>query len=183
MQCASQVFLEQGFEAVSYEQLAAEVGLSKPSLYNAFGDKSAMFARVLEDYAKNALTLSVSQFEGAGTLEEGAKKLLLAAADIYSKPDELSRGCLLVGTALPACAKPGNVRQTLRRFIQSLEGALENTIATRHKADAQNLGRTPRTLALQLGSFLYSLAIRARTGVTRKELRVIAGELARTFTV
>ncbi len=182
IQRAQQIFLEEGFEAVSYEHLATEVGLSKPSLYNAFGDKSALFERVLENYAQVAVSFSVAQFESGETLEDGARKFLLAAADLYSQPGTTAQGCLLVGTALPACAKPGNVRQTLGTFIEALDGSLEAIIAMRYKEDAQNLDRSPQILAMHLSSLLFSLAIRARTGMTRQELRVVAGELSGLIT-
>ncbi|MCP4933210.1 MAG: TetR/AcrR family transcriptional regulator [bacterium] len=178
IQHAQQIFLKHGFEAVSYEQLASEVGLSKPSLYNAFGDKSALFERVLDNYAQEARSFSVAEFESGKTLEEGTKKLLLLTADIYCKPDTLSEGCLLVGTALPACSKSGNIQQILAKFIQLVEADLEGVIAKQYYEDAQFLDRAPRALAVLISSLVFSLAIRARTGVPRQELRATASELA-----
>ncbi len=175
---AARVFLECGYEALSYERLAVEVGLSKPSLYNTFGDKSALFERVLSHYADQALALSAAHFENKKTLKAATKAFLVAAADIYSEPSALSRGCLLIGTALPACTQADNVRGILKSFIQSLERGFEDTITVRFKDDAQNLGRSPRALALQLSSSLFALAIRARTGMSHQELRKIAMELA-----
>jgi AcrR family transcriptional regulator len=174
---AQQFFLQEGFEAAAYERLAASVGLSKPSLYNAFGDKGALFERVIAGYARNAHTLIVASFMGAGSLADGGRRLLLAAADFYSRPDGPSTGCLLVGTALPACAHLDGARDTLAEFIASLEASLEHGITTRYATDARRTGKTPRALALQLASLLFSLAVRARTGISRRKLRTIAAEL------
>ena len=175
------MFLEHGFEAVSYEQLAKEVGLSKPSLYNTFGDKSALFERVLKDYAHQAVTFSVTQFESGETLQEGVAAFLHAAAVLYSKQNALSQGCLLIGTALPACAQSGDVRQTLANFIQSLEMSLKQVVATKFKSDAQRLEHSPQALSMLLSSLLFSLAIRARIGMSEQELHDVSDEIIGIF--
>jgi AcrR family transcriptional regulator len=175
---AQALFLEAGFEAAPYERLAEDLGLSKPSLYNAFGDKTALFVRALEDYAQRAGEQIVASFSDATSLSEAGKKLLLAAAEVYSRPHGPSVGCLLVGTAMPACAEVGAVRETLAQFIARIETTLEHIISTRYAADARRAAKTPRALALLLSSLLFSLAIRARTGLSRRKLRSVAMELA-----
>jgi AcrR family transcriptional regulator len=175
---ARQFFLEHGYEGSSYEQVGAAMGLSKPSLYTAFGDKPALFERVVATHASEARERIVASFEAGDGITDGARRLLLGAADAYSKPDGPSIGCLLVGTALPACAGLDGVRRTLADFTAGLEAALEQAVATRHAAEAKRAGRSPREVALLLVSLLYSLAVRARTGVSRRRLRAIADELA-----
>lgn len=175
---ARQFFLEQGYEASSYEQVGAAMGLSKPSLYNAFGDKPALFERVVAMHASEVRERIVASFEAGDGITDGARRLLLSAADAYSRPEGSSIGCLLVGTALPACSGLDGVRRTLGDFMAELEARLERVVATRHAPEAKRAGRTPREVALLLVSLLYSLAVRARTGVSRRRLRAIAGELA-----
>ncbi len=178
---AAVVFLDRGFEAVSYELLAREVGLSKPSLYNTFGDKGALFERVLDNYTGQALALAKAAFEGEKTLQKGVRAFLHGAAESYSKQGALSQGCLLIGTALPACAHTGQIRHILTSFIASLDSALEEIVITRYRADAEKLEHPPRVLATLLSSLLFSLAIRARTGMSQRDLFATADELAETF--
>ena len=178
---AQQIFLEQRFEATSYDHVAAEVGLAKPSLYNAFGDKAALFERAVADYARHAHAAILGAFAGAPTLAEAGRAVLMAGAEVYSKPDGASTGCLLVGTALPACAVIEGPRQTLTHFIAGLEVALELSIAQRFAKDAQRAGKSPRALALLLTSLLFSLAVRARQGLSRRKLRAVAAELGDLF--
>jgi len=175
---AAGVFLDKGFEAVSYEQLGKEIGLSKPSLYNTFGDKTAFFERVLDSYAQKALAMAKAEFEGKGNLQFGVSAYLHGAAEVYSERNSLSRGCLLIGTALPACTQPGSVRQILAEFVTALEDTLEQIIAAEYMADVEKLGRSPRQIAMLLGSVVFSLAIRARTGLSAEELHQAANELS-----
>jgi TetR/AcrR family transcriptional regulator, copper-responsive repressor len=178
---AQLAFLEDGYEASSYDDVGRAMGLSKPSLYNAFGDKAALFRRAIADYAQAAREQILASFKTAASLREGGRALLLAAADVYSRPDGGSIGCLLIGTSLPAAVRDEAVRDTLSKFIATLEGALEETIAARFADDARRSGKTPRQLAMHLSSLLFSLAIRARMGLSRRQLRSIAGELADLF--
>lgn len=177
---ATGVFLAHGFEATAYEDIATATGLSKPSLYNAFGDKTALFEKVLEGYAAHARQQILETFAGGTDIAGATKAMLLAAADVYAPAEGPSNGCLLVGTALPACTQHDAVQKTLADFLAGIEGDLEGLIAERHAGEAKRLRRTPRSLALQVSSLLLSLAIRARTGVTRRRLRTIAMELGGT---
>lgn len=175
---AQALFLKEGFEAAPYERVAADVGLSKPSLYNAFGDKTALFERALADYAQHAREQILASFSDATNLTEAGKQLLLAAAEVYSRARAPSVGCLLVGTALPASLHVDGVRATLNDFIARLESSLEQVISTQYAADAQRSDKTPRAFALLLCSLLFSLAIRARGGLSRRKLRSVAADLA-----
>ena len=107
-----------------------------------------------------------------------AAQVMLAAADVYAEPDKPSTGCLLVGTALPGCAQNEQLRNALSGFIASLDADLEKLIAERFGADVRALGKTARELSLLISGLLFSLAVRARTGVTRRKLRKAALELA-----
>jgi AcrR family transcriptional regulator len=175
---AQELFLSKGFEDLAYDDVATATGLAKPSLYNAFGDKAALFERALGDYASYAKGAIVESLSAGNDLTDGGRKLLLAAADVYAGPHGPSAGCLLVGTALPACLQHDGVRRILTEFIAELEAALEQVVARRFKVDAKRAGKTPRAVALHLTSLLFSLAVRARTGVSRAKLRAVAGELA-----
>ena len=175
---AAGVFLDQGFESVSYEQLGKEIGLSKPSLYNTFGDKTAFFERVLDSYAQHALSMAKAEFQGKENLQIGVSSYLHGAAEIYSKQNALSQGCLLIGTALPACTQPGTVRKILTDFVVTLEDTLEQIVEAEYIDDARKLGRSPRHIAMLLGSVVFSLAIRARTGLSSEKLHEAANELS-----
>src|ERR1700722_19313385 len=47
---ALQVFWRKGYEGTSLSDLTKAVGVNRPSLYAAFGDKKALFRKVLDRY-------------------------------------------------------------------------------------------------------------------------------------
>jgi TetR/AcrR family transcriptional repressor of nem operon len=48
LEAAVECFWQRGYKATSVRDLADKMGLSVPSLYNAYGDKHALYARALE---------------------------------------------------------------------------------------------------------------------------------------
>jgi TetR/AcrR family transcriptional repressor of nem operon len=93
---AMQLFWEKGFEAASLSDLTAKMGIQRPSLYAAFGDKKQLFEAALRQYtrqhAADARAIlkqqSVKQsfrdyFEGVVERENG---------------DAPSRGCFCINT-------------------------------------------------------------------------------------
>src|ERR1700744_1618347 len=49
---ATQVFWSKGYDGVTIDDLVAGMGVGRPTLYAVFGDKQAIFFRVLNSYAE-----------------------------------------------------------------------------------------------------------------------------------
>lgn len=175
---AGQVFLTQGFEATSYEAIGKATGLSKPSLYNSFGDKAALFARIMEDYVQLAHGLVLHAVAGKPSLAKAAEEMLTAAAMVYAPPSGHSVGCLLIGTSLPAAVVHEDVREILTGFINNLDGALAEVLARDYAKELKTRGKTAEQMAKLFASLLFSLAVRARMGITQRALKKVAVELA-----
>lgn len=48
------LFWEQGYERTTLRDLTDVMGISAPSLYNAFGDKKALFDEAVAEYARSS---------------------------------------------------------------------------------------------------------------------------------
>lgn len=64
LEAAKRLFVEQGFEGASMDQIAAEAGVSKLTVYSHFGDKETLFAEVCRAYCEQQLPGSM--FDCAG---------------------------------------------------------------------------------------------------------------------
>ena len=178
IRAAQAAFIRLGFEAAPYEEIGNRVGLSKPSLYNSFGDKSALFHRAMADYAAAASAQIVATYKKANSLQAGVAAVLREAATVYTPDPAISVGCLLVGTALPATVNDPEARRIYAGFITALEQDLTSATLERFAADAVDMGKSPGQVALLISSLIFSLAVRARAGVSRAELRRTAKNLA-----
>src|ERR1700694_1182397 len=110
---ALQVFWRKGYEGSSLSDLTKAMGINRPSLYAAFGDKGKLFRKVLDRYAEGPASYS------SAALEEPAsrwvvERLLYGSADLLTSPGN-PHGCLLVQGAL-AC---GNGADSARRELVS----------------------------------------------------------------
>jgi TetR/AcrR family transcriptional repressor of nem operon len=140
---ARQKFTETGFHGTSVDDLSQVTGLSKGSLYGAFGDKEKLFQRVFDDYC-------VAAAEGVAALLEGPEDQALDRARAWLRSPEAGtdrRGCLLAnGTAELAWASDAVATRSLATFetlLDSLRRLVEQAQRAGHvdpRADAEALG-------------------------------------------
>ncbi len=116
---AMDVFWTRGYHATSLTDLLDGTGLSRGSLYKAFGDKKALFLKALDCYAEAGLEELGETLAASGSV----KQAIRAALTIYvplsaGKPGR--RGCMVMATAaemLPHDPEVGaRVRNTFRRI-------------------------------------------------------------------
>src|SRR5829696_2196087 len=73
LEVARALFAERGYAAVTMEEVAAEVGVTKPLLYNYFGNKEGLYGACMER-AGDALSVTIATAVAAtGTPEEALR--------------------------------------------------------------------------------------------------------------
>jgi TetR/AcrR family transcriptional repressor of nem operon len=111
-------FRETGYHGTSVDELSRVTGLSKGSLYGAFGDKEALFERVFDEYCAEASG-------GVAALLEGPEDQALARlrAWLHAPEDDAARrDCLLAkGTAELAWANDAIAARSLAAFDELLD--------------------------------------------------------------
>ena len=164
---AAEVFWANGFSATSLDDLSAAMGMGRPSIYNAFGDKEALFLRALERFRDTVAATPLRAFESADSIQDALDALFRETVE-YTTADSSHLGCLLVNVA-PATDSP-----EVRRLVRANLAAIEELIAQRltSAADSGELpsGYSSREGARNAVNLMVSLAARARMGTPRKEL-------------
>jgi AcrR family transcriptional regulator len=169
---ALDVFWRKGLHDATMQDLAAATGVQRGSLYNAYGDKEAIFLRAFDQYA-------VQFLETAGhALAEGdvAAKLrnffdVIIANMTSGSP---ARGCLTTRTALDAAISSTDVRERVQGLLSRLEQIVSKAIGS---APDKALTIDANRLARVVVTFTRGLAVMERAGYGRKQLR----ESAATF--
>ena len=92
-------FWQDGYEATSVRDLAARMGITSTSLYNAFGDKRSLFRKVLERYAECSTRARIARLESTLAPKQAVRAFLTEIVE-RSLDDRDRRGCLLVNSAL-----------------------------------------------------------------------------------
>ena len=171
---AMESFWESGFAGTSLDDLSAATGMNRPSLYAAFGDKKAIYLKALETFA-DSLRAALRNIEKAEMPLPGALKTFYdGAIDIYLSGEHGARGCYIACTAPAEAARDDDIRTALRTVLRETDDGLEKLFAkAREKGElARNANASER--AQIAASVLHSIALRARSGATRKELQTLA---------
>ncbi len=162
------VFWRRGYEATSLTELTGAMGIARPSLYAAFGNKESLFKRALQRYADGpsgylaeALTKS--------TCREVMQELLRGAADLQTDPDT-PPGCMMVQGGSTFGAVSPVVGQALTD--QRLAG--EKLIRARFEQGARDHDLPPTidaaALAMYVRTVTYGMAVQAASGASREDL-------------
>jgi AcrR family transcriptional regulator len=169
---ALRVFWKHGYEGASLTDLTEAMGINRPSMYAAFGNKEKLFRKVLDRYENSAAARDARGLD-APTARGSINRVLLSTADLLSDP-KYPRGCLLVQGAL-AC---GNDSNAVRRELCLRRVAGEAAIRERlERAKAEGdlpAGVDTTALAGYVITVLHGMSVQAAGGASREKLRSIA---------
>ena len=160
------MFWKRGYEGASLGELTQAMGINRPSLYAAFGNKEALFRLAVDRYvAKSGAMLEKAL---AAQTAKGAVERLLrgVAANACGK----MRGCLLVQGAL-AC---GEGSEAVRRALAARRGEVEVLVRKRLER-GQLEGELAKAvdvaaLAKYVATFQLGMAVQAAGGATKEAL-------------
>jgi len=169
---AMELFWRKGYEGTSLSDLTDTLGITRPSLYAAFGNKEALFRTVLERYEANIVTYREKALNAASA-HEVARELLEGAADLFGDK-RTPAGCLGVQSALACGEEAEPIRQELIANRTAGERALRQRLK-RAKAEG-DLPADSNTagLARFLSAVVYGMAVLSAGGANHKELLQVA---------
>src|SRR6478735_8059327 len=90
LETAKRLFLSQGYEGVSMDQIAAEAGVSKLTVYSHFGDKEALFAAAVRAKCEEMLPDDLFTQELKGPLRTQLKAIASGFFALISSDEALS---------------------------------------------------------------------------------------------
>ncbi len=167
---ALRVFWRNGYESASMAELTAEMGITKPSLYAAFGNKEALFHKALDLYEREKLAYTVAALE-APTARGVAERFLHGALQIHLNTGD-PKGCMGVISVVTCCgAEAESIKADLSARRASSEAAL---IARFEQAEAEGElpeGLTPAALTRFLYALLQGMSVQSSSGASCVELR------------
>ena len=157
------VFWRKGYEGASLSELTGAMGINRPSLYAAFGNKEALFRKALDLYEREKLSFFNAALD-APTARGVAHCILTGMLEVHTSQDE-PRGCLYVihSVACGADAEPAKAEVLSRRA--TVEAALLGRFE-KAKADGDlDEGVEPAGLARYLMTIVQGMAVQAGSGV------------------
>ena len=101
VRAARDLFWERGYASTSLADLQAATGLSRSSLYQAYGSKQGLFGRALASYCDDVIWPLVVPMEAEGAdRDEVVEYFLALARHLRDSPYTVAaRGCMIANTA------------------------------------------------------------------------------------
>jgi len=166
LECAMGAFWQKGYEATSLADLCTCTGLHKGSLYQAFGDKHALFMRALKHYSDTEFK------EGAAVIlqhESPLEGIRALVREICNYAEE-GKGCMMINTMVELAPHDPEVKKAIEQ-----EGHRRIRVVTELLTRAQQLGEiradlVPEKLAQQLMIGLAGSAAMVKGLVTTEQV-------------
>ena len=170
---ALHVFWERGYEGTSLSDLTEAMGIYRPSLYAAFGNKEELFRRALDRYAEKGPGAVHREALAEPTAKAVVEHLLKSVASSLTDPCN-PPGCLAVQGALTC----GDAAESIKQELCKRRSAGENDLRQRfERAKTEGDLRAesdPAGLARYVMTVTQGMAVQAAGGASRADLLAVA---------
>jgi TetR/AcrR family transcriptional repressor of nem operon len=167
-------FWHSGYTSTSVRDLADVTGLSLPSLYNAFGDKSELFQVALERYFKRNTRPRLEQMVASPDPLKAMRRFFAELVDrAITDPDR--RGCLLINSAVELAARDDELAPVIREYLARIESYFRRVLEAAKARGEIAKTSSPRDLARLLLSLVAGIRVLARSRPERAVLESVVG--------
>ena len=173
LEAAIECFWHRGYEATSVRDLADKMGISGPSLYNAYGDKRALFAQALEYYVDNSARALIKRLEASLPPKQAVRRFIEEIID-RSVNDRERRGCFLINSALEVAPHDRQLGALIADRLSEIEAFFYRSIKAAQAKGAVPRNRVARDLARLLLGVLLGIRVLARSKPERALLQGVA---------
>ena len=175
---AMDVFWEKGYEPASMADLLVATGITRGSLYNAFGGKEALFFKTLEKYDAENRRAMLAELEA---IDDPLRAMTLLFDSVVAETlaDPLKRGCFLVNTAADLATHGEPVRALVRNGMRELEAFFRRCIEVGQARGKIPPAIEPATTAKGLMGLLVSIRVLGRGVFDEASLNTLAAQAQR----
>jgi AcrR family transcriptional regulator len=172
---AAQLFWAKGYADTSLDELSAAMGMGRPSIYNAFGDKEALFLRALQRYRETVGSAPLRALKAEETVRDGLEAFFGQIVE-YTTGDRSHLGCLLGSTA--AVSDLAAVQAYLKENFEAYQTEIVEYLSSAVRRGQLPSGYPTSQGARRAVNALLSLSARARLGTPREQLLADAADAA-----
>lgn len=165
------VFWAKGYEGASLNDLTDAMGITRPSLYAAFGNKEALFRKALDLYEREKLAY-VSEALEAPTSREVARQMLCGALALLTSQCE-PRGCMRILNSVGCGPEADTMRADLNARRQSSSRALCARLQRASDEGDFPPGTDVKAICDYLITILQGMSLQAGSGATRAQLEAV----------
>ena len=165
------LFWQKGFQNTSLDEIAEAVGVKKPSLYAAFGDKEMLFRKVLRRYSGklSGPVQALDRYDDIRAAINAFIELGIAAGCSHGEP----RGCLLASAFADSTLLPPNLAKEIKALINQAEQAVAQRLKKAVRDGQLRADFDVKGTAKFLITLMHGVALRIRAGESRADLQKV----------
>lgn len=173
------VFWEQGYEGTSLTDLTSAMGITRTSMYAAFGNKEELFHKALERYTEGPAAYGARALEEP-TARDVATAVLNGTVRATTRPG-YPAGCMGIQASLTAGAPGRTVRDALTAWRN--DGCSHLHERFQRAVDEGDLppGADPGLLTRYIMTVANGIAVQAASGTGRDDLQKVADTALRNW--
>jgi TetR/AcrR family transcriptional regulator, transcriptional repressor for nem operon len=188
LDAAAECFWSRGYEATSVRDLIERTGLTGASLYNAFGDKRALYEKALDHYVEGSIADRIRRCQELPPRE--AIGAFFAEILKRSLGDSQHKGCMLVNAALDVAPHDPGFQKIVAEVLARIERFFLDCVRAGQAGGAITRSVPAKDLARHLLGVLMGIRVLARVrperalleGVVRTALTLLDGAADRLAT-
>ncbi len=149
------------------------MGINGPSLYNAFGDKRALFIRALGRYAELWMRQRIERLESKDSPKSAIREFLRELIE-RSIADQDRRGCLIVNSALEVSPHDVELRGVIASYLREIEMFFQRSLERGQQIGEIQPNMDPRETAHHFLGIVLGIRVAARSRPERALLEGMA---------
>ena len=165
---ALDIFWRHGYEGASMAELTAAMGMNKPSIYAAFGNKEELFRQALNKYMSGPVSY-IQEAMQQPTAKQAVEMLLTKSAELLCGCNS-PRGCMVVQGALTVGQGAELIKRELITYRQGFEAALKKRFDQAKKESDLPKEVDTASLAKYIATVHQGMSVQASSGAKKKDL-------------
>jgi AcrR family transcriptional regulator len=168
LNAAMRIFWEKGYEGTSLDDLTGAMKINRSSLYSTFGDKEALFRRVMKQYSSGPLSF-MSEALNLKTARAVVEALLRMSVKFLGDPSH-PPGCLSIQGGLACGSGNEEVKQAMVNSRRSGLAQLQKRLQRARAEGDLRKSVDPKDFARLIIIVMNGLGIQAVNGATPAEM-------------
>lgn len=173
------VFWQKGYDGTSIDDLLQKLKIGKQSLYNAFGEKKAIFKKALDQYYVMSTEI-LDTLNSQNASFSDIKDYFLVRHTAFSFTDYNHKACFVGNTISNMSQEDQQLAEFALNYLKFVESAFENALICALRKGEIKGDLNVKSTAKYLVTMAYGLGILARAKENENELKSMI-ELSLSF--
>lgn len=168
---ALEVFRRKGYEATSLSDITEALGINRPSLYAAFGNKEELFTKALARYMQGPVAY-LKDVLNEKTSYEVARQMLQQSVDVLTSPAN-PKGCLAIQSSISSELEAKGIQQKITAGLLSNDKRIKERFDRAIEEGDLPPGTDSMILAKYITTIHKGLSMQAANGASKEELYAV----------